>query len=57
MPELSEYLTVKEVAELYRVTPRTVRRWADGGLLKVVRPTPGRVRFRREDLPVSFEKD
>jgi excisionase family DNA binding protein len=32
-----QYFTVNEVAEIYRVTPRTIRNWTDRGLLKAWR--------------------
>lgn len=52
MPTVPEpLLTVKEVASVYRVDPRTIQRWAKSGLLKAV-PTPGgRLRrFRAVDV-------
>jgi len=37
------YLTVKEVAEVWRVSPRTVRHWVDKGAIapEEVRRAPG----------------
>jgi excisionase family DNA binding protein len=35
-----------EVAKLFDVTPRTVRRWADAGLLPSFRTVGGQRRFR-----------
>src|ERR1700730_11511487 len=35
--EQSDLLTASEVAELFRVTPRTISRWANAGLLERVR--------------------
>lgn len=34
-------MTPTEVADYYRVDPKTVTRWADAGKLKVARWTPG----------------
>lgn len=52
MPSVPEpLLTVKEVASVYRVEPRTIQRWAKTGRLKAV-PTPGGrlKRFRAADV-------
>jgi len=50
MAPLPELLTVTEVAEVLRVHPATVRRWAREGVLTAT-DTPGRsLRFRREDI-------
>ena len=44
-------LTVKEVAELLRVHPQTVRRWADSGELKYYQfSSKGRRRFMLQDV-------
>lgn len=34
---MGKYMTVKEAAELYRVTPQTIYSWVDRGLLDVMR--------------------
>ncbi|SRR6266536_3268214 len=39
-----------EVAELFDVTPRTVRRWADAGLLPSFRTVGGQRRFKWEEI-------
>jgi excisionase family DNA binding protein len=44
--EDSTVLRPAEVAELFEVTPRTVRRWADAGLLPCFRTVGGQRRFR-----------
>lgn len=36
-PTLAAYLSVKEVAELFRVCPKTVRRWISAGVLPATR--------------------
>jgi len=33
-----EYLTVRDVARLFRVTPETVRKWIKEGKIKAIRP-------------------
>jgi excisionase family DNA binding protein len=40
-----ELLTPAEVARLFRVSPKTVTRWADEGLLSCVRTLGGHRRF------------
>jgi len=42
----AEILTPAQVAELFDVTPRTIRRWADAGMLPVFRTVGGQRRFR-----------
>ncbi|MFF7139576.1 helix-turn-helix domain-containing protein [Streptomyces sp. NPDC008196] len=55
-----EWLTVREVAEHFRVSERTVNRWALSGLLRVRRigPTGRLIRIHRavldeHDLPAA----
>ncbi len=43
-------LTPAQTAELFAVTPRTVRRWADVGLLPSFRALSGQRRFRWDEL-------
>jgi excisionase family DNA binding protein len=43
--EIDELLTPGEVAALFRVTPKTVTRWAEAGKLPVVRTLGGHRRF------------
>lgn len=54
-----EWLTVNEVAEHFRVSPRTVTRWAHSGQLRIRKVGPaGRLirihssELKREPLPV-----
>jgi excisionase family DNA binding protein len=42
----AEILTPAHVAELFDVTPRTIRRWANAGMLPVFRTVGGQRRFR-----------
>lgn len=60
--ERAEWLTVREVAEHYRVSTRTVTRWALSGDLRMRRVGPTRRLIRihrsaldtdRHDLPAS----
>lgn len=40
-----EFLTPGEVARLFRVDPKTVTRWANGGRIDHVRTPGGHLRF------------
>ena len=44
-PDPDALLTPAEVASLFRVTPKTVTRWAEAGKLPVVRTLGGHRRF------------
>lgn len=44
-PEAPELLTPGEVAELFRVDPRTVSRWARDGKLATIRTLGGHRRY------------
>lgn len=43
-------MTAAEVAALFRVTPKTVRRWARAGKLATVRTLGGHRRYRASDV-------
>jgi excisionase family DNA binding protein len=45
---------IREVAELFRVNPRTVRNWIDTGRLTATKYV-GSLRIKREDL-IEFER-
>jgi len=51
-----ELLTVKQIAELLKVTPATIYRWLDSGKLPRVKFSRRAVRVRRDDLE-RFVKD
>lgn len=54
MPQLTVTLTADEVAEMLRVHPNTVRKWATSGRIPSI-DMPGRLlRFRREDVERIF---
>jgi hypothetical protein len=48
-------LTQRQVAELFDVTPRTIRNWQKDGLLEPVMRPKGRVFYRLTDLLRLFE--
>lgn len=49
-PAGEEFLSVGDVAELFRVDPKTVARWARAGRLPHFRTPGGHRRFRRTDI-------
>ena len=50
-------LTVQDVAEILRIHPNTVRRWADSGEFRMYRlPGRGQRRFRRSDISRYIRK-
>jgi excisionase family DNA binding protein len=49
--DLSELLTVREVARLFHVHPNTLRRWSNDGRIRAYRITSrGDRRFKREEI-------
>jgi excisionase family DNA binding protein len=49
-----EYLTPGQVAELFRVDPKTVTRWGAAGKLSSIRTPGGHRRFRKSDVQTLF---
>jgi len=49
-------LTPGEVAELFRVDPKTVTRWAKTGLLDAIRTLGGHRRYRRAEVMALLAK-
>lgn len=45
-----QYLTPSQVARVLHVSPKTVSRWADQGLLSCVITLGGHRRFRRQEI-------
>jgi len=45
-----DLMTTQEVATLFRVTDRTVRRWVRDGKIAFLRPGDRTIRFRLEDI-------
>lgn len=51
----SKYLTTAQVADLYEVSPNTVRRWVEGGhLVPALRTPTGQMRFSREAVEADL---
>lgn len=51
-----EYLTVREAAELLRVSVPTVRRWIASGSLPATRRGPHSLRIKRADLYLATDE-
>ena len=51
-----ELLTPAEVADLFRVNPKTVTRWARSGKLHAIRTLGGHRRFRASDIRKHLEQ-
>jgi excisionase family DNA binding protein len=49
-PVAEPSMTVKEVAALFRVDPKTVRRWVAAGEFTEIRTPGGGIRLRREEV-------
>ena len=54
--DIKDYFTPNEVAQLFLVSPVTVRQWAQKGLLRAALTAGGHRRFLRQDL-VSFAQE
>ena len=50
MSDTERLLTPGEVARMFRVTPKTVARWANTGRLASVRTLGGHRRYRERDV-------
>jgi excisionase family DNA binding protein len=48
-------LTPSEVAQLFRVNPKTVTRWARSGKIAAIRTLGGHRRFRASDVRKHLE--
>lgn len=51
-----EILTPKDVADLFKVTPKTVKRWATAGMLPSFKTAGGHARFKRADVDELIKK-
>ena len=54
-PHADHLLTPGDVAEIYRVTSKTVSHWADAGRLPSVRTPGGHHRFREADVQALLD--
>ena len=51
-----ELLTPAEVAQLFRVSPKTVTRWARAGKISAIRTLGGHRRFRASEIRQFLEQ-
>ncbi len=51
-----EHLTSTEAARLLGVSPATIKRWSDDGVISTVRTPGGHRRFRRSDVSIAAER-
>ena len=56
VPEIEEYLTIREVAAVFRVSPKTVARWADAGKLGMIRTLGGHRRITQSSVTKMLDK-
>ena len=54
-PTLSKLMTVDEVASTFQVTPRTIFRWIDTGIIPKPIHLGGTTRFRRSEIDELVE--
>tara|TARA_B100001245_G_scaffold113248_1_gene82913 strand:- start:4816 stop:5001 length:186 start_codon:yes stop_codon:yes gene_type:complete len=53
---LSEYLTLKQVSELLKVHPNTLRNWDKNGMLKPIRIGERKIRrYKKEEVKKFLE--
>lgn len=50
LAETDRLLTPAEVADVFRVDPKTVTRWASGGRIESIRTPGGHRRFRESEI-------
>ena len=55
-PEERPYLTPGQVAALLHVSPKTVNRWADMGLIPCITTLGGHRRFHRDSVDAVVEE-
>lgn len=55
LPPTDEILTPSEVAQLFRVDPRTVTRWARSGKIVAIKTLGGHRRYRRSEVEKAIE--
>lgn len=54
---MDELLTVKQVAEIFSVSERTIWRWEQAGIIKAVRIGKRTVRFSRSSVEALLSHD
>ena len=56
-PQADKLLTPGQVAEMFRVHPKTVTRWAAAGLIDSIRTPGGHRRFRASEVHALLNGD
>ncbi len=57
MPNLRDFITIQQAADLIGVSPATLRNWDRSGKLKAVRNPANRYRlYRREDIEAFLRR-
>lgn len=56
MSDSGGHLTTQDVADQYRVSTMTVRRWVKAGHLAAIRLPGGQLRFKAEDVNAIAEQ-
>ncbi len=54
-PEDDELLTPAEVAQMFRVNPKTVTRWSRAGKIRAIRTMGGHRRFYRSEIQRALD--
>ena len=54
-PQDDELLTPAEVAQIFRVDPKTVSRWARAGRIRAIRTMGGHRRFYGSEIQRAFD--
>lgn len=54
-PPLPEYLTRREVADLYRVSLTTLNEWTNSGFVPKTRKANGRILFKRDEVLATLD--
>jgi excisionase family DNA binding protein len=54
LADRNDLLTPAEVAQLFRVNPKTVTRWARSGKITAIRTLGGHRRFRRDEIEAQL---
>jgi len=55
--ELSEYLTLRQVSELLKVHPNTLRNWDKNGTLKAIRIGEKKIRRYKKENIIKFMEE
>lgn len=57
MNDAEPLLTPAEVASMFRVDPKTVRRWAAAGRIRAIRTPGGHRRYRESEVRKLYDRE